>query len=514
MTLPIPSPPDYTDRDFSAIRARLHHLIQAAFPTWSDFTRSRFENVILDAFAYMFDVLSFYLDQMARETRFGTARLRKSMIELCRLIGYDLDTQTAATTTVIFSIPVATTGVVPIATGTTVKTLGTGSQVIKFQTTAPASIAAGMTTSAATAVEHSIRRSDSFTATGEAGEEHDLTSSPFLDASDSITVGGVPWTRVDHFLDSGSADTHYTVRVNEKDVATIKFGDGVNGVQAAPGAAIVVSYKTGGGEEGNVDAASIKKVEGGPWYDMLGNQVSLSCNNIPAASGGLSRESVSEARIRAPRSLRVLNRCVARTDFEDLAIQVNGVARALALSNNEDATVAEGQVKVWVVPSGGGTASAALLASIETYINTYYPVPVVCNWETYAATYVTVNVYVWIYPEQGADVADIVTDMRSALTAFFAEEDDNGDPNENIKFGYYYRNSSGNFDGQFPYSDVEGVIKEIDGIRRLGTTVDGRGMTLNGAEDDVTLTIREFPKAGTLIVRNGDTSATEYNGPI
>lgn len=514
MTLPLPAPQDYTDKDYSAIRVRIQTLITAAFPAWTEFERSRLENVFIDAFAHMMDVATFYQDRFARETRFGTAALRRSMIELCRLIDYDLDTQTAAVTDVIFSIPVAAAGNVNIPTGTTTKSLGTGANVVRFQSTAPATIVAGLTDSAATAVEHSEQQSDTFTATGDVSEEFKLSVRPFLDGSESMLIAAVPWTKVDHFLDSGAADLHYTLRVDEYDHAFIKLGDGINGAQAAPGAAVAISYKSGGGDDGNVDATAIKKVEGGPWYDVLGNQVSLSCNNAAAAVGGLDRETVDEARVRAPRSLRVLNRCVARTDFEDLSIQVSGVGRALALSSNEDATVPEGQVKVWIIPDGGGAAPAALLTAVETYINTNFPTPVVCTWSALAATYVTMNIKVWAYLEEGAVIADVVTAVRAALTTLLAPVDASGDPNELINFGYYYQDAAGAYEGEFPLDLVERTIGAVSGVRRLGTSNDVKGIQINGQEDDVSLTIREFPEAGNLQLVNGDTGADYYNGAI
>jgi uncharacterized phage protein gp47/JayE len=524
MTLPIPAPQDYTDRDYAAIRVRVQQAITQAFPEWTDFNRSHLENALLDASAWMFDHLTFYLDQMARETRFGTARHRKSMIELCRLIEYELSTQEAAATDVIFSIATITAGNVNIPIGTIVKTLGVGSQVVRSKTTVIATIPAGSLNSAATAVKNSQDRSDTFTAAGEQGEEFELASKPFLDGSETVTIAAAPWTRVDHFLDSGPTDLHYTVRVSEFDIATIKLGDGELGSAAAPGAAVVIDYETGGGETGNIDAGALRKVEGGPFYDVLGNQVTLTCNNAAAAVGGLDRESVEQARVRAPRSLRVLNRCVAKTDFEDLAIQVSGVARALALSSNQDPAVAEGKVQVWIVPIGGGAAPGALLTAVETYINTNYPVPIVCSWDAFSAPYVVFNIVAYVYLNKGAAEATIAANVRDALRRLFAEQS-NGDPNELVNFGAFYTDSTGAYDGQFPLDLVAKVISGeplgdvipgFSGIARLGTPTDGEGIAINGSEDNVTLLLRQFPTAigGTLQLINGETTLSIYNGPI
>jgi len=515
MTLPLPAPPDYTDLDFTAVRQRLATLIVAAFPEWSDTERSRFENVILDAFAYMMDILAFYFDQRARETRWGTATMRYAMIELARLIGYDLDTRAAATCDVVFSITTATAGNTTIPAGTTIRTLGTA-DVVRFQSQAVAVIPGGLLVAPSVVCEHSIAQSESFTATGEAGEEYILAFKPFLDASDTVTIAAVGWTRVSHFLDSGPADTHYTVRVDENDVATVKLGDGVNGATAAPGAAVVIAYKTGGGDEGNVDAHALAKVEGGPFYDALGNRVTLNCDNAAAAAGGEERESVAEARVRAPRSIRVLNRCIARLDWSDLALQVAGVARALAVTSNELVGVPEGQVWCYVVredltfPVPGAT-----LTAVETYINANYPTPAICTWSALSPPTVTVNIpQCYIYLASGAVGATVATAIRTALTALFNPVDANGDPNETIDFGYNYKDATGAFEGILSLTLIEETIKAVSGIRRMGTPADGEGLQLNGVEDDVTLLAHEWPITGTITITDGDTGAPIYVGAI
>lgn len=515
MTLPLPAPQDYTDKDFEAVRARLAVLIVAAFPDWSDTERSRFENVLLDAFAFMMDVLAYYLDNMARQTRWGTVTMRYAMIELARLIGYSLDTNTASTADVIFSIPAATAGLVTIPAGTTNKTLGTASDVIRFQSQAVATIAVGLTDSLAVISEHSKAEAESYTAVGEIGEEFVLESTPFLDLSDSMTIAAIGWTRVEHFLDSGPADLHYTIRVDENDKAKVKVGDGVNGATAAVGGAVEIAYKSGGGPDGDVDATALQRVEGGPWYDALGNRVTLTCNNAAAASGGDSRESVAEAKVRAPRSIRVLNRCIARTDWSDLAIQVAGVGRALALTSNEMVGVPEGQVWLYIIREDlTFPVPAATLTAVETYITTNYPTPAVCTWDARTTPTVSVDVAVFVYLESGAVGATVAGLIRTALQALFDPVDASGDENEDIDFGYNMKDAAGAYEGEWSLDQFDTTIKTVSGIRRLGTTADGEGMTINAVEDNLSLNENEWPIRGNLTVTDGDTAAVHYNGPI
>jgi hypothetical protein len=82
-----------------------------------------------------------------------------------------------------------------------------------------------------------------------------------------------------------------------------------------PSGTVSVTYKTGGGSVGNVDAERIVVIEGA-FKDAYGNPVQVSVRNPLPASGGADRQTVASAKLLAPESLRALTRTVAREDFE------------------------------------------------------------------------------------------------------------------------------------------------------------------------------------------------------
>jgi hypothetical protein len=508
----LPTAPDYTDKDFEALNRRLELLLQAVFPAWTDFNRASFGNVLKESFAFAMDVVTFYQDQQARETRWGTAQLRASIIELARLIGYVLDGATAATVDVIFSIPSARGTDVVIPAGTVIKTLG--SDPVLFQTLAIATVTAGNTDSAAVSAEQSESQSESFTATGEAGEEFFLSKRPFLDGSLALTIAGTPWTKVDNFLDSTPTDTHYVLLVDEEDLATVRTGDGTNGLVPTLGDAVVADYDTGGGASGNVEANTIVRVEGS-FADATAVSTSVVCDNAAAASGGADRETVAQARERAPRSLRVLNRAIARTDYEDLAVQNAGVARALMLTKDEDVTVPEeGRGYLFIVPTGGGVPSGALKAEVKSDIDTDYPGSLIFDWQVNDPVYSTIDIVAYVYRTGDSTVASVEAEALTALRAFFAPLNDDGTTNTAIDFGFNYKDSAGDPDPLVSLSTIKNLINDLSGVRRLGTPDDGEGLTLGGNEDDVDLTLREFPEGGTLTLYDGDTTTIFPGHPV
>ena len=93
----LPEAVDYTDKDFDALRARLIQLVKSVFPDWTDFEVASFGNVLVELYAFVGDVITFYLDNQARESRLGTATQRKNVIALARMLGFRLHGAQAAT---------------------------------------------------------------------------------------------------------------------------------------------------------------------------------------------------------------------------------------------------------------------------------------------------------------------------------------------------------------------------------------------------------------------------------
>ena len=292
MTTLQPPAPDYTDRDFASINRRLELLYIALFPQWTDYNRSNFGVILKEGMSWVGDVLAYYLDGQAREARWGSAQQRKSMISHAKLINYVLDGASAATVeeTVTITRTVSPGGDVTIPQGTFFST----KEVVnpkRFQSLTDIIWSSGVSGAKTVDVENSETQQDLYTATGEENEEFILSQIPFLDDSQSLTIDGHTWTEVEYFLDSGPTDKHYKILVDENDRATIRLGDGNNGATASSGGSVQIDYKTGGGENGNVEADTITKFEPGSWTDSLGNPVKVEVTNVLAADGGADRRS-------------------------------------------------------------------------------------------------------------------------------------------------------------------------------------------------------------------------------
>lgn len=107
-----------------------------------------------------------------------------------------------------------------------------------------------------------------------------LDFAPYLDGSAAVATLQGTFTEVEHFLGSRPNDLHLVVSVDQNDRATVRFGDGVSG--APPQGTIALTYKTGGGAIGNVDADRLVVVEGS-FNDAFGTAVRV-CGELRTAA--------------------------------------------------------------------------------------------------------------------------------------------------------------------------------------------------------------------------------------
>jgi len=499
----LPESVDYTDKDFDALRARLVALIQSVFPDWTDFDVASFGNTLVELYAFVGDVLTFYQDNLARESRLVTATQRKSVMALAKMLGYRLQGARAATASLVVELSRSPAAAVTIPAGTVVRTQEV-TEPVRFQLLAPAVIPAGANPPRATVIaEQSKTHTQLFDARGLADLDVHLDFSPYLDGSASVTTPQGAFTEVESFLDSRPNDRHFVVAVDQNDRATLRFGNGVSG--SPPNGTIFVAYKTGGGAVGNVDADRIVVIEGS-FKDAHGTAVQATVRNPLPASGGTDRESVASAKLLAPASLRALTRTVAREDFELNARRLPGVARALMLTSNEDPTIAENTGILYVIPQGavpGAPPTPALKAQVLRQVTEVYPCTLTFQVSVQDPVYRGIDIAARVFLRQGASAAEVRDRVRAALAAYFRVSEQDGTPNPLVDFGFNVKDAEGNAVGEVAWSDVFNVIRDTLGVRKMG---DARlDLTLNGLPADVKLGVREFPLLRSVVLRNGDT---------
>lgn len=228
---------------------------------------------------------------------------------------------------------------------------------------------------------------------GKAGQTFQLQTAPILERRDDEYIlvtppGGLPqkWQEVRDFADSTANDRHYTI---DSLTGIVQFGplirepsqlkrqttirakiqhpsledtavqisdlEGKNleyqyGAVPPSGSEIrMVTYRTGGGKQGNVQTNALQFLKAAIPY------VASVINHKPATNG-TDAESLEEAVLKAPKILRTRDRAVTAEDFEVLAQQAGRGAVARVKCLPALSTTQAGTVTLLVVPQANPDA--------------------------------------------------------------------------------------------------------------------------------------------------------------
>jgi len=212
---------------------------------------------------------------------------------------------------------------------------------------------------ASAVAEEELGKSD-----GTPGQTFRLLNSPVLSrlAGEVLEVqekdgGYEQWQEVADFSQSGPEDRHFVL---DSATGEVRLGTAIRqpsgdtrqfGKIVARGASIrFSSYRYGGGSRGNVGMNTITVLKSSIPYVQ-------SVTNRRGASGGRDGESLENAKLRGPKTLRTLNRAVTAEDFELLTLEASpSVARAKCIhpgsQEAEDGNrPPPGVVKIVIVPA-------------------------------------------------------------------------------------------------------------------------------------------------------------------
>jgi len=495
-----PTDLDRSARDFDAIKARLSSAAQSVFPAWTDYSSANFGVVLLEGLAFVADQLGYYQDRIARESRLATCVRRTNGIRHARLIGYTFANATAATVDLRLTLRAAHAFACTFPKNSIVRNPASVDPVrvrLMSDLTIPVGSLVGTI-----AAEHSLAHSETFESTDVADQQFELSYTPFL-AAVAVTDGAGAYTVVENFLDSGSSDRHLVIRVDEDGRALMVFGDGING--RIPSGEITIEYTTGGGEisieAGTLTVPEFSVVDGG------GVPAPFDVTNPAGSSGGTTAETLPHAQAMAPASVRVGDRTVSTDDFEANARLVAGISRALMLTSDQYAGLAENYGQLHLVARGALLSSGryaptsptlAQLAAVETLIATEYPPTVTFRFDALAVTFKSIDITARVHLAAGAVPATVDAAIRSALADYFAVDLADEAPNSTVDFGLNYRDELGNVEGLLAWGDLFTVIKETAGVRR----VDEDAFV---PADDVAIAAYEFPRLGTVTLINART---------
>ena len=484
---------DYMARDYDSLLKSMRDLIPEKLPEWTDYSsEADFGHVMLQLFAHMGDILSYYQDRIANESFLGTARTRRSIIQHLGLISYKLSTATPSSTTLTLTVPADKNETITIVKGNAFSTKSRKDKpAVRFEYAAEQPLVIDCSSLPVDKGKKYFK--------GIPVEEGRLINNELLGVSDGTPnqrylfthkglilrslgigsqinkdiivlsrLGDTPeeWTLQESLAFSREGQRDYIIEIDENDQASIIFGNGAFGAIPENGAEIRVTYRVGGGLKGNVPKNTIETIIDAPQLTLLGAKAT----NPKPATGGSERENIEHAVKNAPSVFRSLKRSVTAKDYEALATNFNGVGKLRAEATNWNI------VTLFVAPEGGGMISDIFRANLLAYFEDKRPLSTIIEIEDadYVKIYIKAEVGIESYYSQ-EDIKEKVYQAAANLLAF-----KNVDFEDTLYLSKFYE----------AIEDVEGV-KYVT-IKRFTREVDLE----NHIEEDgiIQLGVNEIPR--------------------
>lgn len=409
----LPSPVfDYSSRDYLSVYSDLQARKPVYLPEWTSTSDSDFGNVMLQMYAYVCDLVGYYVDRLANEAFIQTATQPSSVLNLAAMLDYQPTLSAGATVSLQITMSAQVPGPFVIPAGTFFSTVSSATtaavmfQTVDTLTIAGANASTASVTGSVLAVQATQHTNEAVaTSNGSANQAYALQYGPVSAGSFVVYVdlglGPQEWAYVANLIDYGPYDQVFTNFVDANGVFYVVFGDGVNGYVPPLGSPIKSTYQTNVGGTGNVGANTITQAVSA----IIG--LAQVTNSI-AANGGAAAESLASIRLNAPASLKAANRAVTVSDMQTLAVgSVPGVQWASAQELTYQI------VNLYIAPYGGGAPSALMMQSVDTSVTALSMANTTIT--VLPPTYIPINISVdvYLYPTYGSTVTQ--TAINAAL---------------------------------------------------------------------------------------------------
>lgn len=418
-------PVDLTAKDFDAVRESIKNFIKTQFPDLiTEFGDQSLLMVLVDLIAYEVDNLNFYIDLQANESYLPTARQRKNIVKLAKLVGYVPRTALPASVDVETEFADAILNSITVRTGTKIQVGNVFFEVTPDDVVIPVdseeftfSLVEGQTFE------------EIFTSNGAAFQKFKLLNTPVIQNTFRVIVDSVTWTQVSSLAFSRSeanSTKTYEAQITGDDEAVILFGDNSSSDIPALDAEIRVTYRIGGGVAGNVTSGAINTNIQAFENNETPTQVRI--NNIGhPASGGVDRETIDSIKLNAPIAVRTNENLVTKLDYEGIPVIFTGTTGQIARTRIEvlksDGKQNLVHVFAWTRGADGAAVapSQALLTELSNFIEKRKMVTV--QHQVGAGSIMSVNVQISYKLAPGFLETEVTQEIEDRVVEFFNSDE-------------------------------------------------------------------------------------------
>lgn len=413
---------DVFSRSYQSIKNGLLQRMKTKLPEVTDQSEGNIFIILISMWSAIGETIHYYMDNMARETFFITARRYSSLIKHARLVDYHIKAAIPASADLLIRTnngDVAKSDyIIPI------NTLFYGENNIPFITTKQ-KIFYKDTYGVYVPVEQKQLVPEQYLGTitdTSAIIFIDETEGLYVEGSATLTLSDELWILVDTFGYSTSNDKHYMVEMTEDQRPYIVFGDGTYGMKPPISAPIKLTYYITRGTGGNAPENTITVSA----LDLGIPQMSVT--NPNPVTGGSNYETFDMLKEHVPLSIRTLGVAITKQDYEDIAKLAPGVDKAYI-----DFRCGK-FVDIYIIPDGGGVASESLRDLVLRYISNKKIITTNIRVLPTGSSYVVLDLTITGMPSIRSNI--IVQDVLEALVSNF--DYSNSDINKIIRLSDLY----------------------------------------------------------------------------
>lgn len=350
---------DVYARSYQQIKKSLLQRMKNNLPEVTDYSEGNIFIILISMFSAIAEVIHYYIDNMARETFFSTARRYSSLVKHAKMIDYHTKTAIPSSADLLITLG-EDTNIASKTYSIPINTIFTSSNGLQFISVKQKTFYEG-TYGVSIPIEQKVYVEPYNIGTIPDGNSIIYINENmglYVEGSAILRVNNILWKLVETFGYSKSTDKHFMVNLSDNQSPYIQFGDGLFGEKPPVNGTVYLGYYTTKGIEGNLPENTIQTLSTS--LDIPDIRVT----NPNPSSGGSNYETFEMMKDHIPLSIRTLGVAITKQDYEDVAKLAPGVDKAYI-----DYKCGK-FVDIYIVPDGGGIASEALRDNTSRYIST------------------------------------------------------------------------------------------------------------------------------------------------
>ena len=434
---------DFSALDFDTARRAMIEYIRTYYPDdYNDWVAHSGIMMLLETQASNVAKLSLRADLLSNEAFLPTCQTEAALLEHLALINQTIKPQTPAVVDLEVSVQSALTISIDINPGARFTVTGPDGQPLYYELfrapgdfTSTITIPAGKRGVIGYGIEGRFAGPAKLFSPGGPNQTYSIKATNILQAPITVDVltgnSSTLWPVTTEPLEIYGATDEVVNATFYSDSVVLLFGDDVHGKAPLAGQEIIVNYRVGGGVRGRIGSYAINESRSiSPSYpSSVTAPVQVTFRNLVSSSGGTDRETLDQAKKRAPRDFAVRafasNRPASITTSSDYAQVVGSfaspvygsVAKAIATVRTD---LNANLVELYVLAYGAVglvTPSLGLKQAIATYVSEYNVLTDTVSVLDGAIKSISIDMTVVV--NRNADSSVVRTNVNAALDSFF-----------------------------------------------------------------------------------------------